>query len=155
MLPLIFRFAPRSLQYNVGVDPVCVVKGGNQTLAIFIRKGLPVEGARFVTSEQDALQLGVFDRPTGYQVAAHRHHDLAAEKRTGAEFLYIESGAAKVTVFDDAWRTVAEETVQAGDALLFLGGGHQVEMLKPTRFLEVKQGPYPGDAKAKVFRDAP
>jgi len=135
------------------MDPVRVVKSGEQTLAIFIRRGLPVEGARFVTSGQDALQLGVFDRPAGYRVAAHRHHDLPAEKRAGAEFLFIESGEAKVTVFDDAWQVMAEETVHAGDALLFLAGGHQVEMLKPTRFFEVKQGPYPGDAKAKIFRD--
>ncbi|MDO8468458.1 MAG: hypothetical protein Q7S29_01750 [Candidatus Peribacter sp.] len=137
------------------MDKVRVVRSGERTLAIFIRKGLSVEeGARFVTEQQDALQLGVFERPAGYRVAAHRHHDLPVEKRAGAEFLYIESGEAKVTIFDDAWKIVAEETVQAGDALLLLAGGHQVEMLKPTRFLEVKQGPYPGDAKAKVFRDA-
>lgn len=135
------------------MDAVHVVRSGERTLAIFIRKGLFVEGARFVTSEQDALQLGVFNRPAGYRVAAHRHHDLPAEKRAGAEFLFIESGEAKVTVFDDAWQVVAEETVFGGDALLFLAGGHQVEMLKPTRFLEVKQGPYPGDDNAKVFRD--
>lgn len=137
------------------MDAVRVVRSGERTLAIFLRKGLPVEGARFVTSQQDALQLGVFDRPASYQVHAHRHNALPAEKRAGAEFLYLESGEAKVTVFDDAWRVMAEETVRAGDALLFLAGGHQMEMLKPTRFLEVKEGPYPGDARAKVFRDAP
>ncbi|MDD4287129.1 MAG: hypothetical protein PHO20_05785 [Candidatus Peribacteraceae bacterium] len=136
------------------MDAVRVVRNGDQTLAIFMRKGLPVEGARFVTSQQDALQLGLFDRPEGYRVAAHRHLDVLAEKRVGAEFLYIESGEVQVTVFDDVWQVMAEETVRAGDALLFLAGGHQIEMLKPTRFFEVKQGPYPGDAHAKVFRDA-
>ncbi|MDD5041368.1 MAG: hypothetical protein PHX87_02160 [Candidatus Peribacteraceae bacterium] len=137
------------------MDPVRVVRKGEQTLAIFVKKGLPVEHARFVTSQQDALQMGIFERPAGYQVRAHRHQELPAEKRTGAEFLFIDSGEAKVTVFDDAWNVQAEETVHAGDALLFLTGGHQVEMLKPTRFFEVKQGPYPGDAQAKIFRDAP
>ncbi len=136
------------------MDAVRVVKNGEQTLAIFVRKGLSVENARFVTEQQDSLQLGFFERPSGHQVRAHRHQELPAEKRTGAEFLFIESGEAKVTVFDDVWKIIAEETVQSGDALLFLAGGHQVEMLKPTRFLEIKQGPYPGDDKAKVFRDA-
>lgn len=136
------------------MDAVRVVQSGGRTLAIFLGRGLPVPGARFVTSQQDALQLGVFERPAGYRVPAHRHEDLPAERRAGAEFLYFESGEAKVTVFDDAWQIQAEETVHAGDALLFLAGGHEVEMLKPTRFLEVKQGPYPGDAKAKTFRDA-
>lgn len=135
------------------MDAVHVVRSGDRTLAIFIRKGLPVEGARFVTTEQDALQLGIFDRPAGYRVRAHRHNALSTGKRAGSEFLYLESGEANVTVFDDMWQIVAEETVHAGDALLFLAGGHQMEMLKPTRFLEVKEGPYPGDAQAKVFRD--
>lgn len=135
------------------MDALRVVRNGEQTLAIFVRKGLPVENARFVTSQQDELQLGFFERSAGHQVRAHRHRELPVAKRTGAEFLYIESGEAKVTVFDDAWNVVAEETVQSGDALLFLAGGHQVEMLKPTRFLEVKQGPYPGDKEAKIFRD--
>ena len=137
------------------MDAMRVVKNGEQTLAIFVRKGLSVQSARFVTEQQDPLQLGFFERPAGHQVRAHRHQELPAEKRMGAEFLFIESGEAKVTVFDDTWKVVAEDTVRSGDALLFLAGGHQVEMLKPTRFLEVKQGPYPGDAQAKVFRDAP
>ena len=136
------------------MEAVHVIRSGERTLAIFVRKGLPVEGARFVTSQQDALQLGVFERPAGYLVRAHRHNALPAETRAGAEFLYVESGEAKVTVFDDAWQIVAEETVHAGDAFLLLSGGHQMEMLKPTRFLEVKEGPYPGDARAKEFRDA-
>ncbi len=39
------------------MDAVHVVRSGERTLAIFLRKGLLVEGARFVTSQQDALQL--------------------------------------------------------------------------------------------------
>lgn len=139
----------------VVMDGIRMVESGGTVLAIFVRKGLPVDGARFVTSPADSLQLGVFSRPAGYHVAAHRHVDLPAQPRKGAEFLYIEKGKAKVTVFDDAWKVAGEETVSAGDFLLFLDGGHQVEMLEPTRFLEVKQGPYPGDAAAKIFRDAP
>ncbi|MDD5103911.1 MAG: hypothetical protein PHX93_05980 [Candidatus Peribacteraceae bacterium] len=135
------------------MESISVVQSKERTLAIFVRKGLPVDGTRFVTSQQDALQLGVFERPAGYRVRAHRHRELPAEKRMGAEFLYIESGEAKVTVYDETWNVIAEETVRSGDVLLFLAGGHQVEMLTPTRFLEVKQGPYPGDAQAKIFRD--
>jgi len=137
------------------MEHVRVVQGSGRVLAIFVREGLPVEGARFVTTQDDSLQLGVFERPAGYEVRAHKHVDLPAQPRKAAEFLYLEKGRAKVTVFDDAWKAVGEETVSAGDFLLFLGGGHHVEMVEPTRFIEVKQGPYPGDKQAKIFRDAP
>jgi len=135
------------------VEHIRTVQSGNRVLAIFVHRGLPVDGARFVTEEKDALQLGIFERPAGYRVRAHRHRTLPAEERDGAEFLAFESGEAKVTIYDDTWNLVAEEIVRAGDVLLLLAGGHQMEMLKPTRFLEVKQGPYPGDARAKIFRD--
>ena len=136
------------------MDDVRVVKNGGKVLAIFVRKGLSVDQARFLTDPDDILQMGVFDRQAGYVVPAHRHLDLLVKTQKSAEFLYIEKGKAKVTVFDDAWSPVAEETVSGGDFLLFLDGGHSVEMLEPTRFIEVKQGPYPGDKKAKVFRDS-
>jgi len=137
------------------VENIRVIRSGEKVLAIFVRRGLPVDGAHFVTSPSDILQLGVFDRPSGYTVPAHRHLDLPIKTKKSAEFLYFEKGRAKVTVFDDDWKIAGEETLEAGDFLLFLDGGHQVEMLEPTRFMEVKQGPYPGDKKAKVFRDQP
>lgn len=136
------------------MDAVRVIRSGERTLAIFVRKGIAVEGARFFSSANDDLQLGVFVRPAGYRVRAHRHVALPAQPRTGAEFLYLEEGRARVTIFDDAWNAIAEETVAPGDLLLLLDGGHQVEILESARFLEVKQGPYPGD-RAKIYRDAP
>lgn len=135
------------------MEPLQIVQDKGRTLAIFVRKGIPFDTSRFFTMQQDAFQFGMFDRPAGYIVRPHRHTGMTVEVHQAAEFLYIESGSMKVTVFDDAWNAVKEETLTAGDCMLFLGGGHQVEMLASTRFLEVKQGPYPGDAQAKIFRD--
>lgn len=137
------------------MDDVRVIKSGGQTLAIFVHRGVAVpDGMRFFTTPDQILQTGIFERDTGYRVAAHKHREHAGPSKLG-EFLYIESGRAKVTVYHDDWTVAGEEVVGTGDFLLLLEGGHAVEMLEPTRFIEVKQGPYPGDAVAKIFRDHP
>jgi len=148
-----FPLASHTLQYNAGMDPLRIVQSQGRTLAIFVRKGISIDTSQFFTSQNDAFQFGMFERPAGHSVRPHRHPGITVESRQAAEFLYIERGEMKVTIFDDAWNVVAEEAFSDGDCMLFLAGGHTVSMLKPTRFIEVKQGPYPGDAQAKVFRD--
>ena len=46
-----------------------------------------------------------------------------------------------------------ETELGPGDFLLSLTGGHSFEVLEDVRLIEVKQGPYPGDAYAKRFRE--
>jgi len=133
-------------------DVVTVAKDG-QTYALFFRRGMEVDGARFLTPDEATLQVGYFNRSAGYEVKPHCHTESDVHIRTYAEFLYIESGKAQVTIYDDEWNVLAEQVVEGGDFLLFLRGGHGVEVLEPTRFIEVKQGPYPGDGDAKIFRD--
>ena len=64
-----------------------------------------------------------------------------------AEFLSIEDGKVAVTIYDEEWEIVGEQTVEKGQCIVFLRGGHALRMLEPTRILEVKQGPYLGNDK--------
>ena len=124
--------------------------------AYFFRMDLPVEEQmRFITQNHDPLQVGMFERDAGYEVATHRHKAREVKLKSIGEFLWIQSGSATVSLFDDAWNLVKEVTVRAGDCAILLRGGHALRMLEPTRFLEVKQGPYPGKDLDKLFPDRP
>jgi hypothetical protein len=107
---------------------------------------------QFLTDAADALQVGLFERPQGYCVAPHTHPPKERTVTGTPEFLYVEEGEIAVVVFDEAWRELGTDTLSAGDFLLFLRGGHSVTMRAPTRLLEVKQGPFPGDGEAKTYR---
>jgi len=133
------------------MDDIRVIKNSGKTLAIFVRRNAAVPGGvRFPSEPNDNLQLGLFERSAEYRVKPHRHRELAGSMKIG-EFIYVQSGKMKVTIFHDDWSVLAEEIVESGDCFLLLDGGHSVEMLEPSRFLEVKQGPYPGDKEAKIF----
>ncbi|MBX3590979.1 MAG: hypothetical protein KF755_08730 [Burkholderiaceae bacterium] len=54
--------------------------------------------------------------------------------------------------FYDEQRNYLESTVlSAGDVVLLAFGGHGFEMLESTEIVEVKQGPYVGDADKTRF----
>ncbi len=136
------------------MEQVIPVTKGHSTYAIFFRGNIHTDGVRFLTQQTDEFQLGVMERKAGYEVKPHMHPEVNRALVGTSEFLYVESGRMKVTVFDEEWAVLAEEELTSGEFLLFFRGGHAVTMLEDTRLLEVKQGPYPGDTAAKIFRTA-
>ncbi|PIP65559.1 hypothetical protein COU77_01430 [Candidatus Peregrinibacteria bacterium CG10_big_fil_rev_8_21_14_0_10_49_16] len=136
------------------MEPIDVIRKGKNTYALFFQRDMAVDGARFLTPPDLPMQLGLMERPAGYMVEPHTHPKQKYSVQTMSEFLYIERGRIQATVFDEEWNVLMEKELQAGDFLLFLRGGHKIDVLEDARMIEVKQGPFPGDGKAKIYRDS-
>jgi quercetin dioxygenase-like cupin family protein len=120
--------------------------------AIFVTGESSDDPVTFFTQQGDDFQVGVFNRPAGYEVKPHTHPAYNRELTSTSEFLYITQGVIDVRVFNEDWTLLHEQQVRQGDFLLFLRGGHGLTMRDDTRFIEVKQGPYPGGEAAKSFK---
>jgi hypothetical protein len=131
---------------------IVTVEKNGLPYALFVCGKPPVESSKFFGRQTDEFQVGVFSRPAGYQVKPHLHPERPQTIKQCTEFLYIEEGKIEATVYDEDWNELKKQTLSAGDFLVFYRGGHSVTVLEPVRFLEVKQGPYPGDKDAKMFR---
>jgi hypothetical protein len=127
------------------------VTKGPATYAV-LGKRVHAEGVRFFTSPDEELQAGLMAHPAGYEVKAHCHPSRPRTVVGTVEFLYVETGRVRAEVFDEDWAPLADRLLEPGDFVIFLRGGHALTVLEPARIFEVKQGPYPGDAAAKVFR---
>src|SRR3989338_345748 len=92
-----------------------------RTLAI-IGKKVTVDGIKFVTQPADPFQVGIMERPKGYEVRPHRHPDRPITVESVSEFFYVEKGKVRLTVFDDQWNPVGKEEIGAGEFALILGG---------------------------------
>jgi hypothetical protein len=57
----------------------------------------------------------------------------------------------RVDFYSDAQEYLESTILEAGDIILLAFGGHGFEMLEPTEIIEVKQGPYAGDADKTRF----
>lgn len=67
------------------------------------------------------------------------------------EVLIIKSGMVRVDFYDDDQAYLESRLLHEGDVLLLAYGGHGFEMLEPTEMIEVKQGPYAGEADKTRF----
>jgi len=136
-----------------------IISDKNKVLAIFFSKRLKVkvgQGIRFLTPENYSLQIGLLEHKKRWLVPPHIHRDLVSKAKTrkSQEFVYVEKGQnIVVKVFNSTWQEMAEIMMSTGDFILFVSGGHSLDIPPACRLLEVKTGPYPGDNLAKIFKN--
>ena len=129
------------------------IKDGKKVIAMFISGKLRADGVKFLTPLNYPLQIGLLQHKKGKIVPPHYHPHLPYKVTNTQEFLYVVKGSMEVTIYTKNWKKKAKKKLRTGDAALFVDCGHSVIFSKNSRVIEIKQGPYPGDKKAKVFRD--
>lgn len=127
-----------------------IVRVKDETLAIILRHGFREEGIKFFTPNDFSQQLGYMNRPQGYVIAPHVHKPVPREVQFTKEVLFIKSGKLRVDFYDDH-SYLESRILTQGDVILLAFGGHGFEMLEPTEMIEVKQGPYAGEADKTRF----
>jgi hypothetical protein len=126
------------------------IKEGKSILAIIIR-GSETRGYQFFSPESFPLQVGAVSKKKGEKIRAHLHNEPIRTVRTTQEFLYIEKGRVRVSIYTNGGKIAAKRVLNKGDKILSANGGHGFEILEDSVFFEVKQGPYPGYEKAKTY----
>ena len=129
------------------------IKDQGKIIAIVYSKKIKPHGVQFLTPQTYPLQLGLHDHKKGKIVEPHYHPHLKYKVVNTQEFLYVEKGIVEMEIFNKNWQKKARIKLTKGDFVLIVDAGHSVNMLPGSRVVEVKQGPYPGDAKAKIFRE--
>lgn len=119
--------------------------------AIIVRGSLPHKGYNFVSQDTDTLQVGVNHYLAGSKARPHFHPPLERKISATGEVLHIDSGSCVLFLYDDKQQRIFETSLVGGDTVILLSGGHSLEFKEATRIVEVKQGPYYGAEKDKVF----
>ena len=127
------------------------VKHSNRLLAIILRNEYTAEGIRFFTPSNFSQQLGYMRWPSGYEIPPHVHNPVSREVLFTKEVLFIKSGRVRVDFYDDDKNYLKSSILMPGDAVLLAYGGHGFQMLEESEIIEVKQGPYAGDADKTRF----
>ena len=122
-----------------------------RALAIILRTNHHADGIEFFTSNDFSQQLGYMNRPQGYVIPPHVHNPVSREVQFTKEVLFIKSGRVRVDFYDDDQNYIESQILEQGDVILLAFGGHGFEMLEPTEMIEVKQGPYAGEADKTRF----
>lgn len=123
----------------------------DKLFAIIIRSDYRKDGIEFFTPNDFSQQLAYMNRPLGYKIEPHIHNKVQREVYYTQEVLFIKKGKVKVDFYDNERNPVNTIIVQTGDVILLASGGHGFEMLEETEMIEVKQGPFAGDADKTRF----
>lgn len=124
-------------------------------LAIILSRSYQSQGIEFFTPDDFSQQLGYMNRPQGYVIPPHVHNPVSREVQFTKEVLFIKSGKVRVDFYDEDQNYLKSRILHQGDVILLAFGGHGFEMLMPTEMIEVKQGPYAGEADKTRFPPIP
>ena len=120
-------------------------------LALIVGHQHTGQGIEFFTPDDFSQQLAYMNRPAGYVIAPHVHNAVPRQVQYTKEVLFIRSGRLRVDFYSEEQSYIESRVLEAGDVVLLAYGGHGFEMLEPTEIIEVKQGPYAGDADKTRF----
>lgn len=128
-----------------------IIKKGKSVLAIIVRGDIKEKGVKFFTPHDYPFQIGFHNRKKGIILKPHYHPIQNFNIKSSQEVLYVLLGSIKVDLYGINNKIFKSIILQTGDSILFVSGGHGVKFLKNSKVFEVKQGPYFGDKKAKIF----
>lgn len=122
-----------------------------ELVAIIIRNTFDKEGIEFVTPGDFSQQMAYMHHKKGHQIIPHFHNEVKRTVHYTQETLVIKKGKVKVNFYDGDCLYQKHVVLAEGDVILLAGGGHGFEILEETVMIEIKQGPYAGDADKTRF----
>ncbi len=127
------------------------IKNKDQILAIVISHKFNEKGIHFFTPDEFSQQLAYMNHPKGKIIAPHYHNPVERNVIYTQEVLIIKKGKLKVDFYDDKQIHLQSIVIETGDIILLASGGHGFEVIEDIEMVEVKQGPYKGDADKTRF----
>ena len=123
-----------------------------QILALVLHGSFSKPGIHFLTPDTFSQQLGYMKRPAGHIIAPHDHNPVPRVIEWTQEVLFIRSGKVRLDLYAPESREYLESRMlETGDIVLLAHGGHGLTMLEESEIVEVKQGPYAGEADKTRF----
>jgi hypothetical protein len=98
-----------------------------------------------ISESSDSLQVMAMNLPAGKKVVAHSHDNAKPKTIENTQECWIVlDGGVNVTIYDIDDTELQSLYLKTGDVYLTIKGGHSLEVLKDTKLIEVKNGPYDG-----------
>lgn len=114
--------------------------------AIILFSSYDEQGIQFFTPPNYSLQFGSMSYSAGKTILAHKNNPIKREISLTMETLFVRKGKVRVDFYTDKGEYRRSRVLGPGDVILIVGGGHGFEVLEDLNMVEVKQGPYAGEA---------
>jgi mannose-6-phosphate isomerase-like protein (cupin superfamily) len=123
----------------------------DELYAIIVSASFDEPGIQFFTSNDLSQQLASMSYAPGKVIPAHTHNPVGRNVSSTQEALFIRKGKVRVDFYTQQREYRVSRVLGPGDVILLITGGHGFEVLEDLNMIEVKQGPYVGDADKTRF----
>lgn len=130
-----------------------VLDNDNKVLAIVIRDDYDCNGINFLTADDYSQQMAYMHHDKGYVILPHVHNTVKREILYTKEALFIKKGKLRCDFYSDNKEYLKSIILFGGDVILLVSGGHGFKFIEETSMIEIKQGPYTGEADKTRFEE--
>lgn len=123
----------------------------NQHIATLIRRDYMPDKTTFISPDSYYQQAGFVIYPKNGIVPRHLHLPIQRFLTGTPETLLIRRGKAEIELYGLDKSLIGMWTLNEGDIILLVSGGHCLKCLEDTIFFELKQGPYTGLIEKERF----
>jgi len=96
----------------------------------------------FITENKEEFQLASFNLVKDTKIERHHHPKQNRQIQNTSEVITVIEGSIEVTIYDENLEFVHKENLVSGETIALFRGGHEIEVIEDTKFIESKQGPY-------------
>ena len=115
----------------------------NGYILAFIVDGNKNEQAKnFYTENNLDIQVASFNLKEGENIDRHYHYKQNRNIQTTSEVIYVQEGNLEVEIYDNEKNFVDKLSASKGMIIIIFDGGHAINIIEDSKFIEIKQGPY-------------
>jgi len=128
-----------------------IIDDNQKAIAYIVRKKDISKGKNFLTHNNEEMQFASFDLEKNEVIRNHIHNTSKREINSTSEGIVVIDGVLKIKLFDNNKNFISDHILNSGDSILLLSGGHGIEVMEDTKFIEFKQGPYIESLDKEIF----
>jgi mannose-6-phosphate isomerase class I len=127
------------------------IEHGGIKFAEIIWATTKVDKTTFFSPEESSFQFGLLAHTAGFTEPPHYHKPITREITDLQQMFVVQRGVVVVELYSDDKKLLREVTLKAGDAIVLIHGVHAIRVLEDMQCISVKQGPFLGTEKDKIF----
>lgn len=110
-----------------------------------------VETTQFFSPPESSFQFGLLAHKAGFVEPPHYHAEFSRTICDLQQMFVVQRGVVAVQLYSDDCELLREIILRQGDAIVLIHGVHAIRVIEDMQCISVKQGPFLGAEKDKVF----
>ena len=108
------------------------------------------EGLDFLTNDESFIQVGTWKYEKGKILDAHYHNTFERKSFITQEVVLVLEGSIICNLYTKDGNFIATEEINENQLIIQYQGIHEYEIMKDSKILEIKNGPYFGPDKDRT-----